>query len=231
LLVFLFGYLLLRITGKKAVSQMTSLDLLFVLVVGTVIAEPIVSSNLWKAAYYGIVVVAAYLFFSHLVLNNKFRWFLMDSPTVLVRNGDIDEKGLKKVRMTTSELIAQLRAKGHTNIKDVEMCTMEDVGIISVVPKSYARPVEPQDIQLKTKPTYIPIPVIMNGQYLDHNLKYLNKDRGWLEQEIANSTTPVSDIGDITLATINEQGKVDIDTDNPTENDKGPYVYKPGQDN
>jgi uncharacterized membrane protein YcaP (DUF421 family) len=231
LVVFAFGYLFLRITGKKAVSQMTAFDLLFVLILGTVISEPVVTKNLAKASFYGLAVTLAYLGFSHLVLNNKLRWILIDSPTVLIRNGDIDEKGLRKVRMTTSELISQLRTKGYTNPKDIDMATMEDVGKISVIPKSDARPIQPKDIQLTPSPTFIPIPVIMNGQIIDHNIKYLDKDRDWLEQQLSAQGHSIDNIDEITLAAVNQKRTVDVDTENPKNNDKGSYSYKPGEEN
>jgi uncharacterized membrane protein YcaP (DUF421 family) len=231
IVVFVVGYLFLRFTGKKAVSQMTSIDLLFVLILGTVISEPVVTKNLGIASLYALVITLVYFGFTYLVLNNKLRWMLIDSPTVLVRNGDIDEKGLRKVRMTTGELISQLRTKGYANTKDIDMATMEDVGKISVIPKSDARPIQPKDLQMTPSPTFIPIPVIMNGQIIDHNLKYLDKDRDWLEQQLIAQGHAIDNIDEITLAAVNQKRTVDVDTESPKNNDKGSYSYKPGEEN
>lgn len=232
LLVFLIGYLILRLSGKKAVSQMTSIDLLFVVILGTQMSEPVNSRKIWETAYYGFAIFIVYLALSYLSLNNKLRWILVDSPTVLIRNGDIDERGLRKVRMTTKDLISQLRTKGYTNPKDIELAIMEDVGKVSIIPKSYARPLEPKDIQLTPKPAFIPIPVIMNGQILDHNLKYLQKDRKWLGEQLSALGHSSENVNDITLATINDQGFLELDTDMARNSDKGnPYLYKPGQEN
>ncbi|WP_085521520.1 DUF421 domain-containing protein [Tuberibacillus sp. Marseille-P3662] len=230
-IVFIVGLVLLRFTGKKAVSQMTSFDLLFVLILGTVISEPIVTKTLWKASVWALVLTLGYFGFTYLVLNNKLRWKLNDSPTVLIRNGDIDKKGLKKIRMTTPELISQLRIKGYENVADVEMATLEDVGEFSVIPKARARPLQPKDIQLSPSPTFIPIPIILDGQIIDHNLKYLDKNREWLEQQLIAQGYSMNVLDEITLAAVNQQGTLDVDSEDPSNNDQGSYAYKPGQEN
>lgn len=231
--IFVGGYLFLRLSGKKSISQMHSFDLMFILVVGTIVAEPLVTKNPYKALYYGLNFTLLHVIFSYLTLNNKLRWLLVESPTVLLRNGDIDEKGLRKVKMTTGELLSELRVKGYTNPKDISLVSMENSGQISVIPKSYARPLQPSDMDIKAPPTFIPIPIIMNGEILDHNLKFLNKDRKWLEKQLKNEHSKnMNQLSDITLATYNEKGKLDIDTKHPYKNDqKKPANYKPGNEN
>jgi uncharacterized membrane protein YcaP (DUF421 family) len=232
-IIFLVTYIFLRIGGKKAVSEMNSFDLLFIVVLSTIVTEPLVDKNTVKALSYGGVFLTIYILFSFATLNNKLRWFLIAKPTVLIRNGDIDEKGLRKSRITTGELISTLRQKGYVNTADVELAVLEDMGKVSVIPKSYARPLQPSDIQLHPSPTFIPIPLIMNGQIIYHNLKYLNKDEDWLDMQLKTHQLNIENISDVTLATYTQQGTLSIDTDNPMDNSHthNPYLYKPGMDN
>lgn len=230
--IFIAGYIFLRLSGKKSISQMNSFDLLFVLVVGTIVSEPLVTKNPYKALYYGLFFTTLHVAFSYLSLNNKLRWVLVESPTVLLRNGDIDEQGLKTVKMTTDELLSELRVKGFTNPKDIAMVTMENSGQMSVIPKSEFRPLQPSDMKITPSPTFIPIPIIMNGEILDHNLKFLNKDRKWLDKQLKKNQKNIDDLSDITLAVYNEQGTLDIDTDHPNDtNKKDPLNYMPGNEN
>lgn len=233
LVIFIIAYLLIRLGGKKAVSEMNSFDMLFIIVLGTIMSEPLVDKNPLKAITYGGVFLGAYVLFSYATLNNKLRWFLIAKPTVLIRNGDIDERGLRKTRMTTSELISTLRQKGYTKTADVELAMLEDMGKISVIPKSSVRPLQPSDIQLQPSPTFIPIPVILNGQIIYHNLKYLKKDEEWLESQLNANQHSLEDVSDITLAVYTQQGTLSLDTDNPDDNSKtgNPYLYKPGDNN
>ena len=226
-IVFLFGFLFLRFTGKKAVSQMHSFDVLYIIVIGNIVSQPIQKDKLWEGMLYTLVFVLLYKLFMRLSLQNKLRWILYESPTVLIRNGDIDRKGLKKVRLPIDEFLAQLRIQGYTETKDIEMATLEDSGVLSVIPKSEYRPVQPADLKIKVKRQYIPIPLIMDGQILDHNLKYLNLDRDWIDQQLQIKRKPLKEI---ILGTYTESKKLSIDT-NSEDGGKNIYMYKPGQDN
>jgi uncharacterized membrane protein YcaP (DUF421 family) len=227
-IVFMAGYLFLRVTGKKAVSQMHTFDLLYIFVLTNIISTPVEVSNVGKAiAYAGITVILCKIFI-RLSLHNKLRWILYESPTVLIRNGDIDRKGLKKVRMPMNELLSHLRVKGYTDTQNIALAVLEETGNISVIPKSEYRPVQPNDLNLSVKKEYIPIPLIMDGQIVYHNLKYLQLDLGWLINEVEKMGGKIENI---TLATFLENGKLFIDNNVIKERKNDPYYYKPGRDN
>jgi uncharacterized membrane protein YcaP (DUF421 family) len=227
-LVFIAGYLFLKVTGKKAVSQMHTFDLLYIFVITNIISTPLEVSNLGKSITYAGITVILYKVFIRLSLNNKLRWILYESPTVLVKDGDIDRKGLKKVRMPMNELLSHLRVQGYTDTRNIAMAVMEETGSISVIPKSEYRPVQPNDLNLKVKKEYLPIPLIMDGQILNHNLKYLQIDRDWLIEEVEKLGGKVKEI---MLATYLENGKLFIDNNDIKEHNGDPYLYKPGRDN
>ncbi|WP_180954194.1 DUF421 domain-containing protein [Bacillus sp. M6-12] len=228
ILIFIVGYLLLRVTGKKAVAQMHSFDLLYILILGNVISEPLEDANLVKSVIYSIMLVILYKIFAKIALNNKLRWVLYESPTVLIRNGDIDRDGLKKVRMPLDELLAQLRIKGFTDTSKISIALMEDTGNISVIPKSDFRPVQPADLSKKVNETFIPIPLIMDGEIIGHNLKFLKLDREWLYIELKKVGLRVDEI---MLATYSRDGKLKIDDNEILGHKNDPNFYKPGEDN
>ncbi|WLR53237.1 DUF421 domain-containing protein [Bacillus tianshenii] len=227
LLIFIGGYIILRIAGKKAVSEMNSFDLMFLLLIGNNLTQALYVNKTWTGLYYGLAFSIFYICFALLTLNNKLRWLLVPSPIVLVRDGDIDEAALRKVRVNTEELIGTLREKGYTNIRDIELAVMEDMGKVSVIPKAHARSLQPSDLNLQPAPTFIPIPLIMNGEILEHNMKYLNKNHDWLQTQLQNFGLNMQQISDITLASYNQHGFLDIDTDRH-HLPKSPYMYKPG---
>ncbi|MFF2445816.1 DUF421 domain-containing protein [Neobacillus sp. NPDC058068] len=224
-IVFIMGYLFLRVTGKKAVSEMHAFDLLYIYVLTNIISTPVEVNHIGKSLMYAAIIVILYKIFVRISLYNKLRWILYDSPTVLIRNGDIDRKGLKKVRMTINELLSQLRVKGYTDSQNIEMAVMEDTGSISVIPKSNYRPIQPNDLNIIVKKEYIPIPLIMDGQILDYNLKYLQLDRSWLLNEVEKAGEKLESI---TLATFLENRKVFIDNNEIIDHKNNPYYYKPG---
>jgi uncharacterized membrane protein YcaP (DUF421 family) len=231
ILVFLLGYLLARLAGKKSVAQMNSYDLMFIMIVGTSVSEPIVSKNNWIASWYSIAIALLYIAISRLALFNPLKKWITASPTVLIRGGDIDQKGLKKVRMTVQELQGKLRTKGVTKTTDVEMAVMEESGEVSVIPKADYRPLQPSDLQISPSPAFVSIPLVVDGEIIGHNLKFIQKDLDWLYLQLQTNNLSKDDLEKVTLATFNQQGVVEIDTNNPKDHDKGLYNYKPGNDN
>lgn len=230
--VFLLGYILIRIAGKKAISQMNSFDVMLIMIVGTAISEPIVSKNNWIASWYSLVIILCYVALSRLILVNKFKHILTYSPTVLIQNGKIDKKGLKKARINVERLLGILRVQGYTNIKDIHLATMEETGDISIIPNSDKRPLQPNDIQLTPSPAFISIPLIIDGEIINHNLKFLNKNLNWLYEQMSINNLVKSDLDKITLATYNQRGIVNFDTfQQNKQNNKGSYNYKPGNEN
>ena len=225
-LVFAAGFLFLKITGKKAVSQMHTFDLLYIFVLTNIISTPLEVNHIGKALGFAVIIVLLYKLFVRLSLHNKFRWILYESPTVLIRNGDIDRKGLKKVRMPMNELLSQLRVKGFTDTQNIAIAIMEETGNLSVIPMSAYRPVQPNDLNLNVKREYLPIPLIMDGQILNYNLRYLQLDQDWLMNEVEKMGETIKKI---TLATLLDNGKLFIDNNEMTNHQNDPYYYNPGK--
>lgn len=228
LLVFAAGFIFLKITGKKAVSQMHSFDLLYIFVLTNIISDPVEVNHIGKAIAYAGIIVLFYKLFVRISLNNKFRWILYENPTVLIRNGDIDKKGLKKVRMPMNELLSHLRVKGFTDTRNIAMAIMEETGNLSVIPKAAYRSVQPNDLNLKVNKEYLPIPLIMNGQIIDANLKYLQLETNWLINEVEKMGEAVKNV---MLATLLDNGKLYIDNNEIVDHNHDPYYYNPGKDN
>ncbi|MFC4617686.1 DUF421 domain-containing protein [Camelliibacillus cellulosilyticus] len=227
--VFVLGYLLIRFMGKKAVAEMTGFELLAILVLGTAITEPIVTKRLGIASYYSVAIVILYMIFSRLSLVNGLQKLLKPSPRVLIRGGDIDQKALKKERVTVHELLALLRINGYTKAADIEMATIEETGRISFIPKSHVRPVQPKDLGLVPSPTFIPIPVIIEGEIIYHNIKYLGKDMDWLIRQLQAAGVERDAIKNITIAILNQEDTLEVDIVNKHNHDSGSYNYKPGR--
>jgi uncharacterized membrane protein YcaP (DUF421 family) len=226
--MFVVGWAVLRISGKRAVAEMSSFDLVVTLTLGTILANPISSKVAWESAASALSITVFYLLFSYLALNNRLRWVLTASPTVLVRNGDIHEPGLRRARVTAAELKAVLRSKGFTSVSDVELAMLEDTGKFSVIPKADSRPVQPKDLNLTPAQTFIPIPLVLDGQIIEGNLRYLKQDEEWLFDQLAASGVGPDDVGQVTLAAYQADGSVSVDRER-NKQPNPPYDYRPGE--
>ncbi|MGM0948822.1 MAG: DUF421 domain-containing protein [Bacillota bacterium] len=230
-IVFSIAYILFRLAGKKAVSQMNNFDLLLTFAIGTIISEPILTSKLPMSIYYAGSFLVLYLLMTKLSLSNKWRWMLVVSPTVLIRNGDIDEQGLRKERLTVNELLGKLREKGYADPADIDLAIIEETGEVSVIPKEEARAVQVRDLNMEAERNFIPIPLILDGEILDHNLKYLQKNRSWLFEQLEERGYSPKRLSSITLGTMNAHGDISLDVNSSNGPQHDPYLYKPGNNN
>jgi uncharacterized membrane protein YcaP (DUF421 family) len=150
--VYFFLLLVVRILGKREIGNTSAFDLIVALILGEVVDEIIYGDvTIWQ----GIVAIGVVAIW-HLVNSwASFKSQTIDKitgapPTVIVKNGQIQHKNLAKERLNENELWSELRMMGVDDIKEVKQATLEPSGKISVVQEEWAKPVQRQDLELKT---------------------------------------------------------------------------------
>ncbi|MCP8617974.1 DUF421 domain-containing protein [Salirhabdus salicampi] len=208
--IFIVGYIIFRIIGKKAVQQMTAFDLFFVILIGANLLLGKYNGELWTSVFTSFIFALLYKGFSYLLLHQICRWFLVPAPVVLIRNGRINMKGLKQAKMSIKQLLGKIREKGYSKIPEIELAMMEEDGAISVIPIKKTNSTLKEHVDHHT----IPIPVVMDGEILDLNLQYLNRTRDWLNDQLQKYNESLDTVCQIKLAFLNEHGEVEVDTMN-----------------
>lgn len=142
LLLVFAGMLLLRVAGRKSISQMTVPTTIIMISIGTLIVQPIANKSVWmailSAAIFILVLVAVELL--------QVRWNglerLIRGPSVIViQDGKLVTAHLKKIRLTVDQLEMKLRQAGISRISDVKTATVEPNGRLGYELLEDARPV------------------------------------------------------------------------------------------
>lgn len=134
--------LLLRLAGKKSMAQMTSLELVIILAVGTTMGHAIKEHNFWQIIIILTFFIIYLIFVQYLQLKFHFmERYLTGDATVVILNGQIAFDNLKKLRMTQEQLEARLRQKGIAYISDVKTATFECDGGLGYELMEHAQPV------------------------------------------------------------------------------------------
>lgn len=184
IIIFLFTYLSARALSKKAIAEMTSYEMAGIILLSTVAAEPLVTKVTTKAIWGTGLLVFLIIAVSRLSLVKRLTPILEHTPTVVIKNGQIDMKALKQNTLSLNQLMGLLRQRGYDKVTDVEFAIFEPQGNISVFPKSQNRPVQPSDLNIATKYEGLTIPLIIDGSIMDKNLQHVNLDEIWLLQEL-----------------------------------------------
>src|SRR5690606_7188476 len=89
--------------------------------------------------------------------------YINGEPVILIMNGQIMEKNLKKMRYTIDDLLTQLRHQKIFDLKVVEFAILETDGKISVLKKSQYAEVTPDDLKIPTKYRGLSTELIYDG--------------------------------------------------------------------
>ena len=142
------GMILLRVAGRKSISQMSVATTVIMISIGTTIVQPIANNQLWRAVGSAAIFIAALLIIEYLQI--KFNWLenLMSGRSkIVIENGQIISKNLRSVRMTVDQLEMRLRQNGVTNISDVKFATLEPNGQVGYELMQHAKPVTIGDLE------------------------------------------------------------------------------------
>ena len=105
--------------------------------------------------------------------SNKFREVLEGKPSLIINKGVLNFKELIKQRYTLHDLLLELRQNGIKNIEDVEYAVLENNGKLSIFPYKFFR-----------INTWLPFPLILDGNIQKDTLTYLNKSDLWLRNNL-----------------------------------------------
>ena len=112
------------------------------------------------------------------LINLKSIWargIICGKPTILIYRGKIDEKALKKERLTVNELEERLRGNNVSTLGDVEYAILETSGQITVIQKPDKRTTIPADFNIMPEYEGIPYDLVIDGKVMFNNLKAIRK--------------------------------------------------------
>jgi uncharacterized membrane protein YcaP (DUF421 family) len=148
LAVYALMLVVIRALGRRTVGNFAVFDLLVALMLGEVVDEIIYGDVSFLQGTVAILVIAAAQ-----SANAWLSWWdhgwdkiLEGTPTVVVRNGALQEDGMRSERMNGKEVVAHLRGQGIRDLREVELALVEEDGSISVLKRKWAEPLTCADV-------------------------------------------------------------------------------------
>lgn len=140
IVIYIFIILAIRLFGKNELSQLSVVDLVFILLISNSVQNAMVGpdTSLW-----GGIAAATGLF----VINYIFKWMLRVFPgfssavqgdvVTLIYQGKVQQENLDKSMISMDELHAAVREHGVETFEEVDLALLEVDGNISVMSKDY----------------------------------------------------------------------------------------------
>jgi uncharacterized membrane protein YcaP (DUF421 family) len=146
--IYVLMLLVVRTLGKRTVGNFAAFDLLVALMMGEVVDEIIYGDVGFLQGTVAIVVIAAAQAGNSWLTwwGHGFDTLLEGSPTVVVRDGELQDKGMRAERMNAKEVMGHIRALGITDLREVKLALVEDDGSVSAIRRSWAEPAIKADV-------------------------------------------------------------------------------------
>jgi uncharacterized membrane protein YcaP (DUF421 family) len=199
---YIFLVIVAKALGQRAISQLRLLDFVIALVIGNIIAHPLSDEELGLLGSMISTIVLVVLYVGSILIILKFpslRRIINPSPIILVQNGEILYKGLRKARISIDVLLEELREKKADDVKKVTMAIWEADGKISVFLHPAYEPATPSNLQLSVEPFELPRIIVKEGIINYDELKKINKDANWVISNLKRSYS--AEVKDVLLAT------------------------------
>ncbi len=166
--------LFMRLMGKRQLGELQPGELVITLLISEIATNPIADNTLplLNSLIPLMLLVGFEIITSVLEMKNvRFRYLLDGKPITVIRNGELDQKKLKKLRFTVNDILAALRQKDIFDINDVQYGIVETNGTFSVLLKPEKRNSTPKNYDIPEKDTGMPCPVIIDGKIIETNFK------------------------------------------------------------
>ena len=186
LLSFLSLFIIAKLMGHKQISQLDFFDYITGITIGSIAAE--FATNLeepWKPlvamSIYGTITILLS------VVARKFprvRKYLNGTSCIILDNGKLDQKSMKKAKLDLNEFLMMCREQGYFDLNNIQTAIFESNGKLSILPSSTRRPTTPEDFQLKPQQETLFAEIIMDGQIIEKNLTHMGLDLNWLSIQL-----------------------------------------------
>ncbi len=176
IITYLIVFAVMRLMGKRQLSDMQPFDLVVTLLIADVASVPISDTGI--PLFYGIVPITA-LFIMHRLVSfaslksNGMRTLVCGSPVIVIANGTVQEAALRAANYTLSDLMEQLRLKDVFSVSEVSYGILETNGSLSVLKKQEGCECERPSVML-----------VSDGRVLKKALASLGLNEKWLAGQL-----------------------------------------------
>lgn len=184
-ILYVFVILGLRIMGKRQIGDMQPNELVITILISEIAAIPIQDIN--QPVVNGIIaifmLVVLEILISFLSMKSvKARQVINGKSAVIVKDGQLDQKLMKRMRVTVADLMEVLRIQNVFHIDQVAYAILETNGQLSVLLKPEYQTATAADLDKHPADDGIPALVINDGRLLKEGLALSGASQEAVEQ-------------------------------------------------
>jgi len=181
-------FVMAKLLGKKQIAQLDVIDYMLGIAVSSIAAN--MATDMSGTPFWHYLVAMSFFFLLNLLIiffERKGRFIkklLKGVPLMVIYEGKINYKALKKSKMDINDLMAKSREKGYFDLSHIEYAVFENSGALSIMPKGVHKPAVAQDVHAKIKPAKLPCYLVDDGNITYSALRTIGKDEDWLYKKL-----------------------------------------------
>jgi uncharacterized membrane protein YcaP (DUF421 family) len=136
---FLFILLVTRIVGRRELNTLEPFDLILLVTIGDLVQQGVTQNDFSVTGLFLAVGTIAILTIIFSWLPWRFqvlRPVLEGQPVILIEDGNVIERNLRRNRLTQEEIAAEARAQQIASFEEIRFAVLETSGEISFIQKS-----------------------------------------------------------------------------------------------
>lgn len=196
LLVYISLIIIMRLMGKRQIGELEVTDLVATLLLSEIASLPITDPNIpvLHAIVPMLVLLSLEVFSSYILLRApKLKKILSATPTILIKEGILDQAALTSVRLSIEELMSEIRQQGFGNLAYVWYAILEKDGKLTILPRSRYSPPTQEMLNLTSPEENLMHVVYNGGVWNDAGLHLIGKDHEWLEKQMVRRGVELAD--------------------------------------
>ncbi len=196
-LIYVVLVVALRVMGKRQLGDLQPSELVVTLLIADMAAVAMqdTASPLFSGLIPIAVLVSLELLLSAAML--KLPWLerlLGGRAVVLVKDGKLDQKALRKLRLTIDDVLSALRQQGVFDLRQVQYAVAETGGQISLLLKTEQRPVTPKDMELPPAADDTAFLVVSDGKLAPFGLALCGQTEDWVRRTLKAQHCELDDV-------------------------------------
>ena len=179
-------FLSAKLIGHKQIAQLDSFDYVTGITIGSIAAEMATDlENPWQSFTAMVVYMLLTWLMTMIGMHSlRSRKFLNGSPSIIMQNGRLFPKNMKKAKLDLSDFMVMCRQQGYFNLEDIHLAVFEYNGKLTILPTAASRPVTAEDLRLAPAQEEMSTEVIMDGRVLEENLRRMGLNAQWLSKQL-----------------------------------------------
>lgn len=209
-LMYFFLIFIIRIMGKRQIGQLQPGEFIITMLISEMASMPMEDPEI---PIYNAIIPIAVLAILELLTSFaalkfiRLRSLFQGHSIVVVKNGELDIRQLRRLRYTVDDLLESLREKDVFDISDVQYAIVETDGSLSVLLKPEKRTASVSDVNATPETKGLPRVLISDGRMIDSQINKSVMTKDEVEKLLKKHKLGKKDV---LLLTADENGNINI---------------------